>query len=198
MLIKKDDFKKLIEKGWSLKKIGQEYKFSTQTGSNFFKKFYSINYREYKKRLKPKQVFKEYEDDDVQKVFELEEREKTYFIKTLKKMYATCKSKDLKIRVKLVNDIIKEVWANEKIILFREYILKGNTSEEKRGFYRFRPPGKMIYGILIVALIKGKSCEYFIIPRDSLFPKKSVCLPLSEKQISKYSVYINNWEKIFL
>jgi len=191
-------FRKSIEKGWSLRKIGRHYSFSRQTSSNLFKKFYGINYREYKKKMNHEKMVKEYEGKDIQKIFEDLERQKCFFLNALKEIYIICQRKNSKIKVRLVNNVIKEVWANGKRLLFKEYILKGKTPEEKIGFYRFRPPEKKAYTILIVALVEEKSHEYFIIPREALFPKKSVCLPTSEKHKSKYLIYKNNWNQIFL
>jgi len=194
--VQRGDFKKLIEEGWSLRKISLHYGFSRQTGSNLFKNIYGIKYREYQKKLKHEDVVKKCWINNVKEIFMLLEKEKPNFLHAIKKLYTICKGKNLAIELKLVNENIKGLWINNRKVLFREYVLRGNMPEEKMGFYRFKPPDK-IYDILIVTLIDGKDYIYFIIPKHVLVRKKSVNLPLDEKSGSKYSVFRDNWNQMF-
>lgn len=199
--IEKNTFKQLIDKGYNLKQIGLNFKLSPQVASNLFKKYYSITYREYKKRLNYEKRLKElkaYEDQDVQKAVSILKKMNDSFVYILEKIYRICLEKNLKIKVKLHKNAIKEIYVLNKKIYIREYFLMGKTPEEKRGFYRIRPPKSKESDNLIIILKTIDSQNYFVIPRKALSSKKSVNLPLKSNQKSKYLAFKNNWKQIYL
>lgn len=194
------DFKKLIEKGWSLSKISSHYGYSRTWISYKFKSLFGENYRNYKKRLKPeekKEATVMYALKDANNVIELAKASTSSFVDVLKRLFAICNKKKLSINVKVVGSGIEGVWINKKRILFREYALKGKTSDEKKGYYRFRAPIGKDYDYLVVALIRGDEINYFIFSREAINSKKSISLSLCIKRKSKYSIYRNNWNLIF-
>jgi len=191
-----NNFKKLIEKGWNLQKISKNYGCSSQWVSFKFKNIYGLNYREYKKKARHEEKLKEtaiYKGDEVKKIFELIKDSSPSVSNALEKLFSICRENNTNIKVKIIKDRIKEVWAGNKAVFIKNYRLEGKTSDEKKGYYRFRPPVKEKYDFLMVVLEKKGRYEYYIIPYIDICFKKSVNLPILAKIRSKYSVYKNNW-----
>jgi len=197
-MINENEFKELIEKGWSLRKIGRHFGFSLQTAANWFKKIYGMSCSELKTKRRAEMQKKqniEYTDQYVSKALDILRTNRAKYILSLEKLFEICDKNSLEIRVLLLNDNLRDVYVSNKYVIFKEYLLEGIRKDESRGCLRFRPPSGRKYDFLIVTLSSSKKNNFYILPKNTLLDKKTINLPLREVNRSKYSRYLNNWQQ---